>query len=777
VTNFAGDRAYVDPDGWVDAGLQALRWLQEGYAHAEVFAYNPWGHALSQMYPRGAVMRPIILALREKNTTFFSGEKVRRTIYVYNHTFEDKEFTLKVRLANERKEIFSKDFPVSLIGGNWVELNIDIPLPEVPTKQEYRFTAKLFENQKEATDGEQGMWSIFPKLSSADWPKGKILVVTEPKNLRELHTIGLPFQARKTINQALSLQPDMILVYGGNVSPAEGIELNRYVSHGGRVILTNVPNGSWLPGGAVIADSGNHFSTHAFFAVNIHPLLEGLNAQDVQLWRSDTYACRGTFSLPSGNALKTILNAGGMYGIQWAPLLELPYGKGRFVLNQMNVVGRISVEPAAGYLLKNMVHAVLPPMENTSGPLHIVSSEKSPLRSYITANKFILSDNGNLCLIDGSVAPTMEKLSALVGRKGTIILHRLTPDSAAVISKTLGIPIILEAKNTGQVIRTGRDPIIDGLSNDDFFWMAGQFGIDEGFSPQLKATMPICEYVLDTKRSPGWRILTAPAALAVYEKGNLRVVLDQLCWDVGQEQEKSRRLRIGTALLTNLGAKIEDEESSKLRTLAFIDLKSVVNRGFVDPVEGDGQGGWTDEGPKWDMRFFPVNLVGTDRNGLGCPKEQFPERSSMGGCEFKLINPEANHGKSCLVIGTGSGLSKESASIPVGQVARAVWFLHTSAIGWSNPNPVEVAKITVHYADGTTAILAFQNQIHLTDWRDGSPAARAQTAWRGYCIRHEPAVVHAYRWENPNPQKQIRNLTVTGTYGVYILIGLTLEKE
>jgi len=407
VTNFAGDRAYVDPDGWIEAGLLGLKWLQEGYAHAEVLAYNPWGNVLNQMYPRGAVVRPIILALREKNTTFFSGEKIRRTIYIYNHTLEDKEFTLKVRLADETKTIFTKDIPISLIGGNRADVNLDIPLPQVPAKQEYHFTTQLFENQKEATDGEKAAWSMFPKLTSTDWPKARIVVIpTEPKNLNELHSINLPFQARKTVSLALTLQPDLVLVYGRSVSAAEGTELSRYVSGGGRVILTNVPNGSWLPGGAVIADGGNHFSTHAFTAVNDHPLLEGLKPQDLQLWRPDTYACRGTFAKPAGNALKTILDAGGMYGIQWAPLLELQFGKGRFVLNQMNVINRMAIEPAAGCLLKNMVHAALRPVENNAGPIHVVSPDKSPLRSFVAGNKFLPGDQAEsrVYLVDGSAS-------------------------------------------------------------------------------------------------------------------------------------------------------------------------------------------------------------------------------------------------------------------------------------------------------------------------------------------------------------------------------------
>ena len=78
--------------------------------------------------------------------------------------------------------------------------------------------------------------------------------------------------------------------------------------------------------------------------------------------------------------------------------------------------------------------------------------------------------------------------------------------------------------------------------------------------------------------------------------------------------------------------------------------------------------------------------------------------------------------------------------------------------------------------DGTTVELTFKNRRHLVDWRDGSSPTLAEIAWRGYCIQHDPTVVCAYRWKNPQPKKTIRQLKITGTNGLYILVGLTLEK-
>ncbi|MBN2296199.1 MAG: hypothetical protein JXM70_27460, partial [Pirellulales bacterium] len=488
VSQFAGDRAYVDPDGWAEAGWQAYKWINEGYAHAEVFCINPWG-VREEVYAKGPVVRRILLAMRQKNTTFFSGEKVSRTMYVYNYTLEDRNFTLNVRLGNDDNVIFQQEIPISLPGGESQEVNLDFTLPKVLTKREYAFTAKLLVNEKEATDGERATWSIFPKPSPADWPKAKIVVITSnPKHLQELRDVCLPFQDVRTVDQALSHRPDLILAYGYKITAAEGAKLRSYVSRGGRIVMVNTPNGSWLPGGAVISDREKRFSTHAFFAVNQHPLLEGLIAEDIQLWRPDTLVCRGTFRKPAGNSLRSILDAGGGSGIRWSPLLELWSGKGRYILCQMNLIDRLGVEPAAEFLLKNIVRAALRPVDMNILPICILGQDNRSLLSFIKDRKFALKEQapGSLVIVDGSTPAgdlPSEQLASAAKQKGTILLHDLNPDTAQVISDLTGIPIVLTAQKSGQVVRTGRDPILDGLSNYDFFWMSGEFSAGHDGNP------------------------------------------------------------------------------------------------------------------------------------------------------------------------------------------------------------------------------------------------------------------------------------------------------
>ena len=780
VSQFAGDRAYVDPDGWIEAGLQAYKWINEGYAHAQVFSIDPW-NVSTRMYDTGPVVRPIILAIRQKQTTFFSREQVHRTFYVYNYTLVDRNFNLRIRLADGDETVFAKDIAIELIGGEMSEQEVTIPLPAVAAKEEYRFTAQLFEGDRQATDGESSVWSVFARPTKKDWPNGDISVlVDDDKLLSGLRETGMSTSVCKTAADAAASGAKLILVYGKKLDEQQGRALTEYVAGGGRVVITNVPNGSWLPGQAVIAGSGNHAAAHAFKVVASHPALNGLVPSDLCIWRPDTYVCRNTFAKPAGKALIVLLDAGGTAGMKWSPLMELQIGSGRFILNQMLVTERLGIEPAAGELLKNLVAAAMRPVKNTSGRLAVCSPPDGKIASVmdqiaVRAGKLATS---KVAIIDGALpADAMQKvLAECKGKRGTIILHALTPESAAIAADVLGVPIVLIEKELSHIVRTGRHPIIDGLSNDDFFWMTGQFDISW---PQFRAkpTATICQFVLDTDLSSGWRTLTDPAALSVWEKGGRRIVLDQIRWDHAVDAERTRCQRIAGSLLANLGVAVGDTTASSVRKLVFVDLRKVTNRGFVDEVKGDGTGGWTDGGPEWDMRFFPVNQVGLDRHGMGCPKERFPSVSNMGGCQFMMIDPQNNAGRACLVMGKGKGLPTDAGPIAIGKPARAVWFLHAAEIGWNAVKPTTIATATITYTDGTRADAEMNNLMAAGDWR-AAPAVRlGDFAWQGYCVRHDPVAVYVYRWQNPHPDKTIAAMSLSaGKDATYILIAMTLER-
>jgi hypothetical protein len=779
-SQYAGDRAYVDPDGWVEAALKVYKWFSEGYAHAGVFSFNPWDVDLL-CYQTAPVVRPVILAVDRKETTFFSGEKARRTLFVYNHTLVDRVFVLTVRLGEDPKPVYAQTTSFSLPGGEKKEFPLEMDLPKVDSKQELVFTAGLHEAGRPVTEGERMVWSVFPPPAKLPWPKESIAVVAGDARLQaELKGTGMKHTVAKDVAQAVASKPKGILLYGARISDEAGRKLSEYVTGGGRVVMANVPNGSYLPGGAAISGNGTHFAAHAFPAVAKHTALEGLRAEDLHVWRPDTYVCRETFTKPLGTALRVILDAGGLTGMRWAPMMELRLGQGRFLLSQMNLAGRIGVEPAAAYLLCNLVRAALRPMEEKPGTVCLYASKDAPLRAFLAARGISPADasKARVSLIDGALPPVelTAALNASRQRGGTVVLHGLTPATASVAAKALGVPIALTEKKLNQVVRAGRHPILDGLSNDDFFWNRGQFGVDW---PQfrIKPNAVLCESVLDLSADPDWTALTEPAALAVRDVDGLRVVLDQLRWDKALDKEKDRCLRIGGTLLANLGVEITPDRAWSERTFTFVDLRKVTNRGFVDEKADDGAGGWFDGGPKWDMRFFPVNLVGVDRKGYKCPKEAFPQRSTMGECDFGLINPESNAGKSCIVIGKGKGLKAGSGDIAVNDSAKALWILHGAQVGWNKDKPFDVAEMTVTFADGSTAAATLKNTVHLADWRSGNAVDQGEFGWQGYCVRHDPVAVYVCRWQNPSPDKKIRQVSFNAKGdGEYALIGLTLEK-
>ena len=70
------------------------------------------------------------------------------------------------------------------------------------------------------------------------------------------------------------------------------------------------------------------------------------------------------------------------------------------------------------------------------------------------------------------------------------------------------------------------------------------------------------------------------------------------------------------------------EESNQFYPLS---LASSANMGFVDETAGDGRGGWTDQGPKNDLRALT------------------PGVKDIHSWPFRILDPEKNNGRSCVI--------------------------------------------------------------------------------------------------------------------------------
>ncbi len=169
----------------------------------------------------------------------------------------------------------------------------------------------------------------------------------------------------------------------------------------------------------------------------------------------------------------------------------------------------------------------------------------------------------------------------------------------------------------------------------------------------------------------------------------------------------------------------------------FVDLGPYANRSFSDEKDGDGEGGWLDQGRN-DFREMPLGRI------------------TAAGIPFHVIDPAKNENRGCLVLRGSARPSFPAAirGIKVGERISRLFFLHTS--GWSND--AEAGRYVIHYADGTQAEFLLQGGRNIGDWWQCRQLPEAKVGFtRKNAVGGEVGFFVA-EWNNPKPEVQIESI-------------------
>ena len=775
LTQFMGDRAFVHPDGWAEGVFRAYRWADEGLRHARAAGCNPWA-VRDPVKKLGTLLRPVFIAVKETNRTFRSGERVERTVCVYNDVLLDRDHILRWALASGGERLAGKDIPLSIPAGGLSETTLTLHMPEVRRKTRARLELQLLLDGEPACEAETKDFAVFPRVTLGS--RG-VVVCGQEQLISALRDLGAQLAEAPDPTSALAQKPTVLVLAGAAVDGGRARHLLDWVEGGGRVVWLDAPPDSWLPAGLQVSEG--HWAVHAFAAVGRHRVLAGLTDDDLKCWRPDGAVCRATLRKPHTGSALPILEAGGTSGLDWAPLVEVRRGSGCFLLCQMGLTTKAASEPAAARLLANLLR--YRPEPETRAPVCAIGPGAAELRE--TIGKLGLEtvetpDNASVLVLNVSspehLASDAARDAIVRAREGaTLVVRGMTPEGAAELSRLVGFPIAIEPAKLFHLVRKGRPALLDGLSNGDFYWSRKEL---ETAAPITEGTTPIAEHVLVLPDDSPCHAMTDPCTLATAPLGDGRLVLDQIRWAEATELEKVHAGRIGTRLLANLGARFQREDTAAKRTFAFVDLRAHANRGFHDKVKGDGKGGWTDEGI-FDMRHFPVNRTGFDEHGNPMDKELFTPRIHCGGVDFGIIDPEANQGRSCIVLGSADpALKPGSAAVEVGRRADMLWLLHAADGYWNNNAAFEVANLRVRYADGEETVAPLVNTKHLHDWRVAASLSEGWIGWMGGNGRHAPCVLYVWGWRNPRPEQPIAAIEIeSGEKYRYILVAATCETR
>ncbi|MFZ2656337.1 MAG: hypothetical protein WAX69_15510, partial [Victivallales bacterium] len=524
-----------------------------------------------------------------------------------------------------------------------------------------------------------------------------------------------------------------------------------------------------------------HHAAFAFVRSSLDPAIKGLEDKNLRLWEPAHQASINTFFKPSEGDYDIILDCGGPAGLQHTPLLRVYCGRGYYLLCQMPVLSSFEQEPAAAHLLQSLLSSLNSPVPQPSQFAALTGDPERKLAEALhragipvhtdAANTPLLMVNGRETLSRETLALLKERLQ----KGGSVMLNGLTKENASLLSQMAGFEISMSPSAVHQLLRMKQSPLDAGLSNQDLCWFQG-----DDFYKMICAQMSAGNKTHQTKGdamldgelaadAPGVESPFSPSGLLCVPLFKGRLILFTIAWENFLVTQPIKARRVITTLLHNAGCKVS-KSSGVVRTYASIDMKALVNRGFWNRKETKVPGWFGD--PKDDLRYFPVNVTGNDPVlNMPQPPDEFPKGMfNYAGVDFEVINPEANNGRSCLVINGG-----ESASIPVNATGDSVWML--GAMDKMGPDSTEAARVTFTYAGGTKASTPVRAGIDLNGYQYIVPVLQGLCAWTGPTPSRPDAVLWCWRIANPEPEKEIISLTIDNGKDPMGIIAVSRETD
>lgn len=710
-----------------------------------------------------------------------SGKVFRRKIVALN----DGRIPLKLvraTLTLNGTIVWQKEYQFHINSGSKKEITLEIPMPQVLKPASAELLVALFtQNNPAYAPTEVSRYQeevyIVPEINLAGL-KGKIAAPGKTPALEK----ALALYGLKGVSGRITPQTKLVVIASGAFQKEMADELGKFVENGGTVLI--LPQEAWQPFRLELPERDKeHAATQAWMRTPSHPAVKEMKEGQFSFWRPNNIVTVGTFKKPFDGAFELPLDCGGRFGMRWTPLLDIPVGKGTFLLTTFDLEKASLADPGAKQLLANLIEYGSTRAPKTGTPLNLLAGTNTALMEALELAGIAVSEgvgSAGPVLADASAEFTAQVLSELkeaLKQGRTVWLHNFDPSTISKAAALLPFKPVLAKKPAGvegAVVRSD-DPLMDGLANFDFFWYRGTTGNHGRVTGKVVAKTG--DWILETPWGGDAEKLIAPAFLTKIKSGKGTVLFDTLRWENATSSETDKALRIASLLAHNLGAAFKPKTTPHYKRF-FIDLSKFANMGYYDRVENDGKGGWTDQG-KNDMRFFLINHTGKINgadDGMDVPVPDFPTKVDFQRVVYQLIDPKANDGKAVISLGSekfGKKLPRQAGPFAVGQKAEILWFLHSS--GWTGPTGSAIAEYTVKYDDGTSVRIPIRMGMEVGDWHDPKAFGAATVAWTGANLFTSRVGVWTYPWKNPHPEKTIRSITLKGglSQAQYVLLAIT----
>ncbi len=505
-TWIGGELANTGKIGAIKSYAKYLKYLFQRYRWNDVAITCPWT-GMENTDECWNSLSDLAAFTREYNSSFFAGEKVTRTVKVFNDTFntEPVKFTWTIKAGGQITATGNETLNIEPGFNKELEITFNTPTVKNKTIAELILEvtqpgSKAFKDIKEIT--------IFPQVKSINIKRHIYVLEEKPAFSIELAKLGIK---STSIPDILNLDDPAAIVIIANDALIPGKymdEIIAYTKAGGRVVILeqNIPiNGNSL--GITLNNGANVKGSYFNFSTPGTPLLNNLNDRELSNWAGFDSTSKATWA-KSGGSVRGWVSCGA--ALSDTVLIEISGGEGDIIATQLKVGEKLMTEPAAQMLLVNMLMTA----DNYVAPSAMVASftgDNANIDNFI--KKLGLSCKQATSAIDAlnvkttpiaiitaskdnlnNLLDNADKVTAYNNAGGYIMLWGLQPENLALFNKLLGTQHIMREFRRERV-RLLPDILSAGISSSDIAQFTEQ--VITSWTGQRNVSKDIFTYCVD----------------------------------------------------------------------------------------------------------------------------------------------------------------------------------------------------------------------------------------------------------------------------------------
>lgn len=454
-------------------------WWEEGRGYRPGASFEVIRHAL----------RPVAVVIREERTCGYAGRPIRHTIYVVNDLPGALDGTLSVRLTAGGRDVWAEERKLSVPAGGTGEAAMAVPASATDGLEGPAELVTLFSAGDVRDEVRRALRLTRPDGSPVALGDGRVGVMGRSAWARWLRARGVD-----VLELAGDAAPDaratpLVIIGERAIEPGsqQCRRLREFVEAGGRALVMEQDH--TLFAGVRLERRPIEM---AFVRDAGHPILAGVTNDDLKFFGDDP------FGLPSSDAWVTVLpyvkprDAGGVRvlvdssggdfgsgGLAWAPVIEVPLGRGTLVASQLRLSDRLDDLPLADRFMRQALDYLagyrLPRPVSIRASAPLAGDAARHAGREVAALEAGSGAEEELWLVSGAESrsedPGEWRRAIEAGR--TVVVWGLTPDSSGWWSRLAGraITCFTPGHPVFHLVSESPSPLLAGLSNEDTCWI------------------------------------------------------------------------------------------------------------------------------------------------------------------------------------------------------------------------------------------------------------------------------------------------------------------